>query len=147
MTRQAWICHGLPTPIGRYGGALTTVRPVDLAVTVINAIVTRNPKFDSVAVDDLLIGYTNQSGEDNRNVPWMSGLLSKLPDTVPAMTVNRLCASGVDSVEIAARSIGAGEADLCIDGGVESTSRAPFVVPKTATPVGRNLTLLDTTMG
>ncbi|MDA9856852.1 3-oxoadipyl-CoA thiolase [Rubripirellula sp.] len=147
MTRQAWICDGIRTPIGRYGGALATVRPDDLAVTVIDALVTRNTNVDWEAVDDLLIGCTNQSGEDNRNVARMSGLLSKLPDTVPAMTVNRLCASGMDSVAIAARSIGAGEAHLCIAGGVESMSRAPFVVPKTATPFGRNVTLLDTTMG
>ncbi|MDG2221181.1 MAG: 3-oxoadipyl-CoA thiolase [Rubripirellula sp.] len=147
MSQQAWICDGTRTPIGRYGGSLAAVRPDDLIVAVIDAIVTRNRQVDWEAVDDLLVGCTNQAGEDNRNVARMAGLLSKLPDTVPAMTVNRLCASGMDAVAIAARSIRAGEADLCIAGGVESMSRAPFVVPKSEAPFGRNQTLVDTTMG
>lgn len=144
---NAWICDGIRTPIGRYGGSLSSVRPDDLMVTVIDALINRSPTVDWSLTDDLLIGCANQAGEDNRNVARMAGLLSKLPDEVPAMTVNRLCASGMDTVSIAARSILAGEADFCIAGGVESMSRAPFVVPKTATPFGRDMTLEDTTMG
>jgi len=144
---NAWICDGIRTPIGRYGGSLSSVRPDDLLVTVINALMDRNTSVDWTAVDDLLVGCANQAGEDNRNVARMAGLLSTLPDEVPAMTINRLCASGLDSVAIAARTICAGEADLCIAGGVESMSRAPFVVPKTSTPFGRDIKLEDTTMG
>ena len=144
---NAWICDGIRTPIGRYGGSLSSVRPDDLMVSVINALMARNPDADWTAVDDLLVGCANQAGEDNRNVARMTGLLSQLPDHVPAMTVNRLCASGMDAVSIAARSIRAGEAELCIAGGVESMSRAPFVIPKTTTPFGRDVKLEDTTMG
>lgn len=144
---NAWICDGIRTPIGRYGGSLSSVRPDDLMVSVINALMDRNPDADWTAVDDLLVGCANQAGEDNRNVARMAGLLSQLPDHVPAITVNRLCASGMDAVSIAARSIRAGEAELCIAGGVESMSRAPFVIPKTTTPFGRDVKLEDTTMG
>ena len=144
---NAWICGGIRTPIGRYGGSLSSVRPDDLLVTVINALVESNASVDWTAVDDLLVGCANQAGEDNRNVARMAGLLSTLPDEVSAMTVNRLCASGLDSVAIAARSIRAGEADLCIAGGVESMSRAPFVVPKVSAPFGRDISMEDTTMG
>lgn len=147
MKKQAWICDGIRTPIGRYGGSLSAVRPDDLMVTVINALINRSPNADWDATDDLLVGCANQAGEDNRNVARMAGLLSKLPSQVPAMTVNRLCASGMDAVAIAARSIRAGEAAFCIAGGVESMSRAPFVVPKTTAPFGRDVKLEDTTMG
>jgi len=145
--KQAWICDGIRTPIGRYGGSLSSVRPDDLVVTVIDTLIDRNKSVDWAAVDDLLIGCANQAGEDNRNVARMSGLLSRLPNTVPAMTVNRLCASGMDAVAIAARSIRSGEADLCVAGGVESMSRAPFVVAKSTNAFARNIQLEDTTMG
>ncbi|MEM8913943.1 MAG: 3-oxoadipyl-CoA thiolase [Planctomycetota bacterium] len=144
---NAWICDGIRTPVGRYGGSLASVRPDDLMVTVINALMDRSDSVDWSSTDDLIVGCANQAGEDNRNVARMAGLLSKLPDSVPAITANRLCASGMDAVSIAARSIRSGEADLCIVGGVESMSRAPFVVPKSVTSFGRNVTLEDTTMG
>ncbi|MEM9366692.1 MAG: 3-oxoadipyl-CoA thiolase [Planctomycetota bacterium] len=144
---HAWICDGIRTPIGKYGGVLATVRPDDLTIAMINALIDRNESVAWSATDDLLIGCANQAGEDNRNVARMAGLLSRLPTEVPAMTVNRLCASGMDAVSIAAKAIRSGEADLCIAGGVESMSRAPFVVPKSATPFARGVTLEDTTMG
>ncbi|MEM1228815.1 MAG: 3-oxoadipyl-CoA thiolase [Planctomycetota bacterium] len=144
---NAWICDGIRTPVGRYGGSLASVRPDDLMVTVINALMDRSDAVDWSSTDDLIVGCANQAGEDNRNVARMAGLLSKLPDSVPAITANRLCASGMDAVSMAARSIRSGEADLCIVGGVESMSRAPFVVPKSVTPFGRDVTLEDTTMG
>ena len=145
--RSAWICDGTRTAIGRYGGALASVRPDDLLVGVIDALIQRQPQVDWEAVDDLLVGCTNQAGEDNRNVARMAGLMSTLPNHVPAMTVNRLCASGMDSVASVSRAIRSGEAELCLAGGVESMSRAPFVVPKTGQPFGRDLSLQDTTMG
>ncbi|MCH1442191.1 MAG: 3-oxoadipyl-CoA thiolase [Rubripirellula sp.] len=145
--RNAWICDGTRTAIGRYGGALSTVRPDDLLVSVIDALIHRQPQVDWEAVGDLLVGCTNQAGEDNRNVARMAGLMSALPSLVPAMTVNRLCASGMDSVVAVARAIRSGEAELCLAGGVESMSRAPFVVPKSDKPFGRDLSLQDTTMG
>lgn len=145
--KNAWICDGTRTAIGRYGGALSTIRPDDLLVRVIDALVQRHPQVDWEAADDLLVGCANQAGEDNRNVARMAGLMSELPNHVPAMTVNRLCASGIDSVASVARAIRSGEAELCLAGGVESMSRAPFVVPKTDQPFGRDLSLQDTTMG
>ena len=126
--RNAWICDGTRTAIGRYGGALSTVRPDDLLVSVIDALIQRQPQVNWEAVDDLLGGCTNQAGEDNRNVARMAGLMSDLPNHVPAMTVNRFCASGMDAVAAVARAIRSGEAELCLAGGVESMSRAPFVV-------------------
>ena len=144
---NAWICDGIRTPIGRYGKSLAAVRPDDLCVCVINELIRRNPNIDWGQVDDLIIGCANQSGEDNRNVARMAGLISDLPQSVPAMTINRLCASGLDSVTAAARQIRSGEANLCVAGGVESMSRAPFVVPKSTTPFDRSISFNDTTLG
>ncbi|MDB4639310.1 3-oxoadipyl-CoA thiolase [bacterium] len=144
---SAWICDAIRTPIGRYGGSLASVRPDDLAVHVINALIDRNSQIDWATVGDLILGCTNQAGEDNRNVARMAGLMSKLPEEVPAITVNRLCASGMDAVAIAARKIMVGESSLCIAGGVESMSRAPFVVGKSDSPFDRSITMEDTTMG
>ena len=126
---------------------LSTVRPDDLGSHVINSVIERNPQVDWNAVDDLIVGCANQSGEDNRNVARMAGLLSELPMSVSAITLNRLCASGMDSVSLAARSIRSGEAKLCIAGGVESMSRAPFVIPKPTKAFDRSQTLYDTTLG
>lgn len=144
---EAWICDAIRTPIGRYGGALATVRPDDLAVTVLRALLERNPALEPSAVDEIILGCANQSGEDNRNIARMAGLLAGFPETVPAITVNRLCASGLDAVVSAARAIRTGEADLCLAGGVESMSRAPFVMPKATQPFDRAVTVEDTTLG
>ena len=145
--RNAWICDGIRTPIGRYGKSLATVRPDDLCVGVINELIKRNARVDWERVDDLIIGCANQSGEDNRNVARMAGLISDLPSNIPAMTVNRLCASGLDSVAAAARQISSGEAHMCVAGGVESMSRAPFVVPKSTMAFDRSVSFYDTTLG
>lgn len=144
---QPWICDAIRTPIGRYGGALASVRPDDLCVTVLEALIQRNAGVDWTAVDDLLIGCVTQAGEDNRNVARMAGLLSGLPVEIPGITLNRLCSSGMDAVAIAARTIKAGEGDLFVAGGVESMSRAPFVVAKSQRPFDRTITLEDTTLG
>ncbi|MEV0433448.1 3-oxoadipyl-CoA thiolase [Nocardia sp. NPDC050413] len=143
----AYLVDGVRTPFGRYGGALAEVRPDDLAAHVISALVQRLPAVDWAAVDDVVFGCANQAGEDNRNVARMAALLAGLPVGVPGVTVNRLCASGLDAVGYAARAIRAGDADLVIAGGVESMTRAPYVLPKSAAPWDRSTQLADTTLG
>jgi 3-oxoadipyl-CoA thiolase len=145
--RVAYLVDGIRTPIGRYAGALSAVRPDDLAAHVLRALRARHPSVDWSTVDDVLLGCVNQAGEDNRNVARMALLLAGLPDTVSGATINRLCGSGADAVAVAARTIQAGEADLVIAGGVESMSRAPFVLPKAAVPFARGAEIYDTTMG
>ncbi len=144
---QAYICDAIRTPFGRYGGALSSVRADDLAAIPIKALMARNPKVDWQAVTDVLFGCANQAGEDNRNVAHMASLLAGLPLQVPGATINRLCGSGLDAVGSAARAIKAGEAGLMIAGGVESMSRAPFVMPKMESAFGRNNAVYDTTIG
>ncbi len=144
---EAFICDAVRTPIGRYAGALAAVRPDDLAAHVIRALIARNPKLDPAAVDDVILGCANQAGEDNRNVARMAALLSDLPETVTGVTVNRLCGSGLDAVGEAARAIRAGDAELMIAGGVESMSRAPFVMGKAETAFARGAEIFDTTIG
>jgi len=144
---DAYICDAVRTPIGRYGGALAAVRPDDLGAIPLRALQERNPTVQWDAVDDLLYGCANQAGEDNRNVARMSGLLAGLPVTVPAATINRLCGSGMDAVGTAARAIKAGEAELVIAGGVESMSRAPFVMGKADSAYSRDARIYDTTIG
>jgi len=143
----AYICDAIRTPIGRYGGALSSVRTDDLAALPIKALVERNPTVDWGALDDVVYGCANQSGEDNRNVARMALLLAGLPKEVSGTTVNRLCGSSMDAVAVAARGIKSGEVDLLIAGGVESMSRAPFVVGKADAAFSRNLKLEDTTLG
>jgi acetyl-CoA acyltransferase len=143
----AYICDAIRTPIGRYGGALASVRTDDLAAIPIQALMARHPRVDWSAIDDVILGCTNQAGEDNRNVARMALLLAGLSETVPGCTVNRLCASGMESVAIAARAIATGEADLIIAGGVESMSRAPYVIGKAAEPFDRQAQMFDTTLG
>jgi 3-oxoadipyl-CoA thiolase len=143
----AYLVDGVRTPIGRYGGALSAVRPDDLAAHVLRVLRSRHPSVDWLATDDVILGCVNQAGEDNRNVARMALLLAGLPDTVSGATVNRLCGSGADAVAIAARAIRAGEADLVVAGGVESMSRAPFVLPKAASPFARTAEIYDSTMG
>ena len=145
--QEAFICDGVRTPIGRYGGALASVRPDDLAAHVIAALKDRNPGVAWERVDEVIFGDANQAGEDNRNVARMASLLAGLPETVPAITVNRLCASGMDAVGFAARGIKAGDYDLAIAGGVESMSRAPFVMPKANAAFSRANAVFDTTIG
>jgi 3-oxoadipyl-CoA thiolase len=144
---EAFICDAVRTPIGRYGGALAQVRPDDLAAVPIAALLKRNPSLDPAAVEDVLLGCANQAGEDNRNVARMAALLAGLPVTVPGATVNRLCGSGLDTIAQAARTIRTGEAQLLIAGGVESMSRAPFVMPKADSAFSRNAEVYDTTIG
>lgn len=144
---DAFICAALRTPIGRYGGSLSSVRTDDLAAIPITALKQRYKSVDWDALDDVVFGCANQAGEDNRNVARMALLLAGLPETVPGATVNRLCGSGMDAVGIAARAIKAGEAHLMIAGGVESMSRAPFVMPKATAAFSRNNTVYDTTIG
>ena len=144
---DAFICDAVRTPIGRYGGALSSVRTDDLAAIPITEIMVRNPSVAWEQVDDVILGCANQAGEDNRNVARMSALLAGLPYQVPASTINRLCGSGLDAISMAARSIKTGEAKLMIAGGVESMSRAPFVMGKSASAFGRSQTMYDTTMG
>ena len=144
---QAYICDAIRTPIGRYGGALAGVRADDLGAIPLKALMERNPNVDWTAVDDIIYGCANQAGEDNRNVARMSGLLAGLPLEVPGTTVNRLCGSGMDAVGLAARSIKAGEATLMLAGGVESMSRAPFVMGKAESAFSRNAAIFDTTIG
>jgi acetyl-CoA acyltransferase len=143
----AFICDAVRTPIGRYGGQLSSIRADDLAAIPISALMARNPSVDWECVDEVIFGSSNQAGEDNRNVARMAALLSGLPVSVPGVTVNRLCASGMDAVGMASRGIQAGDYDLTIAGGVESMSRAPFVVPKSSTAFSRNMTIYDTTIG
>ena len=144
---QAFICDALRTPIGRYGGALSSVRTDDLGAVPIRALMARYPRLDWQALDDVLYGCANQAGEDNRNVARMAALLAGLPHSVPGATINRLCGSGMDAVGSAARAIRAGEAQLMIAGGVESMSRAPFVMPKAETAFSRANAVYDTTLG
>jgi acetyl-CoA acyltransferase len=144
---QAFICDAIRTPFGRYGGALSSVRTDDLGAIPIRALMERNAKVDWAAVSDVLYGCANQAGEDNRNVARMAGLLAGLPVDVPGATLNRLCGSGLDAVGTAARAIRAGEAGLLIAGGVESMSRAPFVMPKADSAFSRANAVYDTTIG
>ncbi|MBL4827034.1 MAG: 3-oxoadipyl-CoA thiolase [Spongiibacteraceae bacterium] len=145
--RDVFICDAIRTPIGRYGGALSSVRADDLAAIPIKALLERNPQLDSSAIDDVIMGCANQAGEDNRNVARMSALLAGLPATVTANTINRLCGSGMDAVGSAARAIKSAEVELMIAGGVESMSRAPLVMPKAEHAFSRNAQLFDTTIG
>ncbi|MDA5094974.1 3-oxoadipyl-CoA thiolase [Aliiroseovarius sp. KMU-50] len=144
---NAFICDAVRTPIGRFGGALSGLRVDDLAALPIKALMDRNPELDWTAVDDVIYGDANQAGEDNRNVARMAALLAGLPIDVPGTTVNRLCASGMDAVGMAARGIKAGDYDLCIAGGVEGMSRAPFVMPKAHAAFSRANAVYDTTIG
>jgi acetyl-CoA acyltransferase len=144
---EAFIVDYIRTPFGRFGGALSSVRADDLAAIAIGALLARSPGVDGAAIDEVILGCANQAGEDNRNVARMALLLAGLPDTVPGTTVNRLCGSGLDAVAIAARQIKAGEADLVVAGGVESMSRAPFVLPKADSAFSRNAEIYDTTIG
>jgi len=144
---EAFICDAIRTPIGRYGGALSAVRADDLAAIPIKALMARNTGVDWEAVDDVIYGCANQAGEDNRNVARMAALLAGLPVDVSGATINRLCGSGMDAVGTAARAIRAGDADMMIAGGVESMSRAPFVMAKAETPFSRKAEVYDTTLG
>jgi acetyl-CoA acyltransferase len=144
---HAFVCDALRTPIGRYGGALSSVRADDLAAIPIRALLACHPQTDWAALDEVLLGCANQAGEDNRNVARMAALLAGLPLDVPGATVNRLCGSGLDAIGTAARAIKAGEAQFLIAGGVESMSRAPFVMPKMETAFGRSNAVYDTTIG
>jgi acetyl-CoA acyltransferase len=144
---DAFICDVIRTPFGRYGGALSTVRTDDLAAIPIKALIERNPSVDWSAVDDVMFGCANQAGEDNRNVARMALLLAGLPMTVPGTTINRLCGSSLDAISTAARAIKTGESSLVIAGGVESMSRAPFVMAKADAPFSRSMKLEDTTLG
>ncbi|MCA0871116.1 3-oxoadipyl-CoA thiolase [Seohaeicola saemankumensis] len=144
---DAFICDAQRTPIGRYGGALSQVRTDDLAAAPIAALMARNPQVNWAALDDVIFGSANQAGEDNRNVARMAALLAGLPVDVPGTTVNRLCASGMDAVGMAARGIRAGDYDMAIAGGVESMSRAPFVMPKATSAFTRANAVYDTTIG
>ncbi len=145
--KQAFICDAIRTPFGRYGGALSSVRADDLGAIPLRALMARNPQVDWQAITDVIYGCANQAGEDNRNVAHMSSLLAGLPIGVPGATLNRLCGSGLDAVGTAARAIKAGEAGLMIAGGVESMSRAPFVMPKAESAFSRSNAVYDTTIG
>ena len=145
--QDAFICDAIRTPFGRYGGALSSVRTDDLAAVPIRALMQRNPSVDWAALDDVFYGCANQAGEDNRNVARMAALLAGLPVDVPGATINRLCGSSLDAVGSAARAIKSGEAQLMIAGGVESMSRAPFVMPKMDSAFGRKNAVYDTTIG
>jgi 3-oxoadipyl-CoA thiolase len=144
---DAYICDAIRTPIGRYGGALSAVRPDDLAAMVLRELLRRSAGLDPAAIDDVILGCANQAGEDNRNVARMAGLLAGLPVEVAGVTLNRLCGSGLDAVAGAARMIMAGEAELVLAGGVESMSRAPYVISKSATAFARDAQMFDTTIG
>jgi len=146
-TRHAFICDALRTPFGRYGGSLSSVRADDLGAVPLRALLARHPRLDPESITDVLYGCANQAGEDNRNVARMSLLLAGLPHTVPGATLNRLCGSGMDAVGTAARAIKSGEAGVMIAGGVESMSRAPFVMPKATTAFARDNAVYDTTIG
>jgi len=145
--KDAYLCAGVRTPIGRYAGALSAVRADDLAGLVIRELMKKAPKLPAGAIDDVIFGCANQAGEDNRNVGRMAVLLGGLPDSVPAATINRLCGSGLDALGTAARAIKCGEAEVCIAGGVESMSRAPFVMGKAHEAFSRNAEIYDTTIG
>lgn len=144
---DAFICDAIRTPIGRFGGALSSIRADDLAALSIKELKKRNTSIDWSMVDEVIFGCANQSGEDNRNIARMSLLLAGLPQTVPGITINRLCASGLEAVTYASRMIKSNEAHLIIAGGIESMSRAPFVIPKSTTPFSRNAEIYDTTIG
>ena len=144
---DVFICDGIRTPVGRYGGSISSVRADDLGAIPITALMERNPGVDWASLDDVMLGCANQSGEDNRNVARMSGLLAGLPQEVPACTINRLCGSGLNAVGSAANAIKTGEGDLMIAGGVESMSRAPFVIGKAESAFGRTPQMYDSTMG
>ena len=144
---DVFICDAIRTPVGRYGGGLAAVRADDLAAVPLRTLLERNPGLDAAAIDDVILGCANQSGEDNRNVARMALLLAGIPPEVPGLTVNRLCSSGLNAVSAAANAIIAGEADLLIAGGVESMSRAPFVIGKANGPYDRSPKMEDTTMG
>src|ERR671917_1118016 len=144
---EAFICDAVRTPIGRYGGALSSVRADDLAAIPIRALIDRNPGVDWSELDDVILGCANQAGEDNRNLARMAGLLAGLPDSSGGVTLNRLCGSGLDAVAMAARAIRGGESDLIITGGSESMSRAPFVMPKAESAFDRRAEIYDTTIG
>ncbi|CAJ0739448.1 Beta-ketoadipyl-CoA thiolase [Ralstonia edaphis] len=144
---EAFICDAIRTPIGRYGGSLSAVRADDLGAVPLKALMARNPQVDWTAIDDVIFGCANQAGEDNRNVARMSSLLAGLPDSVPGSTINRLCGSGMDATGTAARAIRSGETGLMIAGGVESMSRAPFVMGKAASAFSRDAAIYDTTIG
>ncbi|WP_207866647.1 3-oxoadipyl-CoA thiolase [Pseudomonas sp. 58(2021)] len=147
MMRDVYICDAIRTPIGRFGGGLAGVRADDLAAVPIKALMERNPSVDWSAIDEVFLGCANQAGEDNRNVARMALLLAGLPDSVPGVTLNRLCASGMDAIGTAFRAIASGEMELAIAGGVESMSRAPFVMGKADAAFSRNMKLEDTTIG
>src|SRR4029079_12943411 len=144
---HAFICDYVRTPIGRYAGALSSIRADDLAAIPIKALIERNPSVDWSELDDVILGCANQAGEDNRNLARMAGLLAGLPDSSGGVTLNRLCGSGLDAVAIAARAIRGGESDVIIAGGSESMSRAPFVMPKAMSAFDRNAEIYDTTIG
>ena len=144
---EAFICEAVRTPIGRYGGALAAVRADDLAAIPIAALLARHGSLDPAAIEDVFLGCANQAGEDNRNVARMAALLAGLPTSVPGATINRLCGSGLDAVASAARAIRTGELQLAIAGGVESMSRAPFVMPKADSAFSRTAEIFDTTIG
>ncbi|TDR18513.1 3-oxoadipyl-CoA thiolase [Marinicella litoralis] len=145
--RKVYICDGIRTPIGRFAGGLAGVRPDDMLAHVIKTLMTRNPQLPIDDVDDVIAGCANQAGEDNRNVAKMSALLAGLPTNVAGMTVNRLCASGLDAIAMAARTIAFGDAEVIVAGGVESMSRAPFVMPKATAAYSRQAEIYDTTIG
>ena len=144
---EAFICDGMRTPIGRYGGALAKVRADDLATVPIKSLMQRHPGADWSKLDEVFLGCANQAGEDNRNVARMALLLAGLPDSVPGITVNRLCASGLNAVGEAARAIRSGDIDFAIAGGVESMTRAPFVMGKAPEAFSRSADIYDTTIG
>ncbi|CAH2799095.1 MAG: Acetyl-CoA acetyltransferase (EC @ 3-oxoadipyl-CoA thiolase (EC [uncultured Caballeronia sp.] len=145
--KEAFICDAIRTPVGRYGGALSSVRADDLGAVPLRALMERNKDVDWNAVDDLIFGCANQAGEDNRNVARMSALLAGLPEGIPGLTINRLCGSGMDAIGVAARAIKSGEAALMVAGGMESMSRAPFVQGKATTAFSRQAEIFDTTIG
>jgi len=145
--QHAFICDAVRTPFGRYGGALAAIRTDDLAALPMRALIERNARADWSALDDVIYGCANQAGEDNRNVGRMAALLAGLPESIPGVTVNRLCGSSLEAVSLAARAIKAGEASLVLAGGVESMSRAPYVMPKPDAAFARGLELADTTLG
>src|SRR5215211_6209353 len=144
---KVYVIDAVRTPIGKYGGALSSVRPDDLLAHVIKSLLQRNPNIDINAIEDVIAGDANQAGEDNRNVARMAALLAGLPVTVPGTTVNRLCASGLQAIMDASRAIMCGEGELYIGCGVESMTRAPFVMAKAETPFSRNTEMYDTTLG
>ena len=145
--KEAFICEGARSPIGRFGGALSSVRPDNLLADIIRSVMDKTPDLDPSVIDDAIFGCANQAGEDNRNVARMAVLLAGLPISVPASTVNRLCGSGLDAVGTAARAIASGEAEVILAGGVESMSRAPFVMPKADAAFSRRAEIYDTTLG